>query len=87
MVGFEFVEGVLDFPTLGVREGQLFCRCIGGVEDRGQRPVLLGVLPPVVEGVVDYAHREWCSLLPIPSGGGDDLCQPGSVVEGLEVSR
>ena len=36
LVGFQFVEGVLDFPALGVGQSQLLRGGVGGVEDRGQ---------------------------------------------------
>lgn len=53
LVGFEFIENALDFPTLRVGTGQ-FCRAgLIGVENRRQEPILLGILASVVDRVVD----------------------------------
>ena len=87
MVGFQFVEGVLDFPALGISQSQLLCGSVGGVEDRGQQPVLLGVVSAIVEGVVDHPNRQRRSVCTLGSRGGDDLRQPGAVLERFEMPR
>lgn len=49
LMGLELVEGVLDLPSLRVGEGEICSAGLLRVEDRGQQPVLLGVVPAVVE--------------------------------------
>ena len=81
---FEFVEGELDLPALDVGRGQLGGRGHRRVEDRGEQPVTLGVVPAVIQGVVDDPHRDRVGLL---VGGGADLREPGVIGQGLQVHR
>ena len=53
LMGFEFVEDALDFPTLRVSTGEFGRTGLVGVQNRRQQPILLGIVAAVVDRVVD----------------------------------
>ena len=71
LVGLELVERALDLPPLGVGGGQLGGGRLFGIEQGGQQSVLGGVLPAVVDPVVDDpGQHEFAGGSPWSAAGG-----------------
>jgi len=86
LVGLELVEGRLDLPPLGVRDGEVDRGGVVRVEDRGEQPVAVVVGSAVVDLVVDDPDDQRFGGHPRVVGGAK-LSQPGPIGKGLDRTR
>src|SRR5271170_8084996 len=76
-MGLELIERALDLPALGVGGSQIEGRDVVRIEDRGEEPVGLVVVSPIIDPVINNADGQRLGS----SAGvarGTQLGQPGA---------